>query len=220
MNCRFSVGPEWKEQAEWENSSKPNPGFRSTVEPANPLKKYGYILYHFPLVFDLSVPSYTYICPSYLVPFAHTFFSWPPSLVCKRRTGFFSINETEFAKVQTILDYFKAFFVNESIRAFVLSIIENRFHVSKMLRFLSMDAIHRGGAVIGSVFNIEHEQYCGYKRGNNADIGIRRDPFGPRCDKIASVLCCGHSIREFCRGISISRQLTLTRIDAGDPLRI
>ena len=35
-----------EKQPEWENSSEPNPGFRPTVELANPLKKYGYILYH------------------------------------------------------------------------------------------------------------------------------------------------------------------------------
>lgn len=55
---RFSGGLKWRRGQEWENSSKPNPGFCSrTVEPANPLKKYGYILYHFPSSHLTSPPT-------------------------------------------------------------------------------------------------------------------------------------------------------------------
>lgn len=58
LNCRFSGGLKWRSGQEWENSSKPNPGFCSrTVEPANPLKKYGYILYHFPSCHLTSPPT-------------------------------------------------------------------------------------------------------------------------------------------------------------------
>lgn len=61
LNCRFSGGLKWRSGQEWENSSKPNPGFCSrTVEPANPLKKYGYILYHFPSCHLTSPPDHLF----------------------------------------------------------------------------------------------------------------------------------------------------------------
>lgn len=47
----FRRGLKWRSRRNGENSSKRNPGFGPTVAAANPLKKYGYILYHFLLVF-------------------------------------------------------------------------------------------------------------------------------------------------------------------------
>jgi len=63
LNCGFSRRAKMGKQgrAERENSSKRNPGFGPTAVLANPLKKYGYILYHFLLVFKrsfLSLPRF------------------------------------------------------------------------------------------------------------------------------------------------------------------
>jgi len=111
LNCGFSRRAKMGEwgRAERENSSKRNPGFGSTALATNPLKKYGYILYHFLLVFKRSFLSLPRFLPSprgrararacssaILSP------SWRSHVACKSNVLFSWDVKTEFIKICAI----------------------------------------------------------------------------------------------------------------------